>query len=78
MYQYKFIRIDINFWTGKPSIDYRQVIKEQAEQGWRLVQLFAPMKNGQMSHRYYEIILEKPLEDNLPPYDSYDYKDDIV
>ncbi len=77
MLQYKFIRIDINFWTGRPDLDYRQVIRDHAEQGWRFVQIFAPMKSGQMSHRYYEIILEKPVE-APPPSSSYDYEDDIV
>ncbi|MEM6378604.1 MAG: DUF4177 domain-containing protein, partial [Bacteroidota bacterium] len=39
MFEYKIVRIKINVWTSKPEEDYRDVIAEYAEAGWRFVQV---------------------------------------
>lgn len=61
MYEYKFIEIKLKsgFITRSPKTDYHEVIKKHAEEGWRLVQIFAPSISGYGSSSYYELIFEK-------------------
>lgn len=43
MYEYDFVRIELHGATKKePQGDYRNVVRERAKEGWRLVQVFAP------------------------------------
>jgi len=61
IYQYKFIKIDLRpgFNASHPKEDYRKIIEEQAKQGWRLVQVFAPPTESFGSSAYFEIIMER-------------------
>jgi len=48
------------FSPKKPTVDHQEIIKEHARDGWRLVQIFAPMVSvvsGGTSD--YEIIFER-------------------
>ncbi|WP_430352763.1 DUF4177 domain-containing protein [Viridibacillus arvi] len=44
MYEYKFIQIELKqkILKAEATEDYREIIREHAEKGWRLVQIFAP------------------------------------
>jgi hypothetical protein len=64
-YEYKFVRLG----EGRSSAflgpdnrarrDYRDVIEEQAREGWRLVQVFAPGVAAFGAAKYYELIFER-------------------
>ncbi len=43
-YEYNFISVELKggFFSGKPKGNYRDIINEQAQHGWRFVQAFAP------------------------------------
>jgi len=41
---------------------YQQVIQDHARDGWRLVQVFAPGMGAYGAAKYFEIILERELE----------------
>ncbi|WP_026828495.1 DUF4177 domain-containing protein [Exiguobacterium artemiae] len=60
MYEYQYIRIDFKRLSGAPKEDYRAVINQQAENGWRFVQLIAPdfVTSGVGVGTYYELIFE--------------------
>jgi hypothetical protein len=60
MFEYKFVRIQLSVWTGKPKEDYQSIIYEHGRKGYRLVQVFAPAISGYGKVRYYELIFEKP------------------
>ena len=63
-YEYKFVRLGAG-WTKvrrKARKSYQEVISEHAAHGWRLVQVFAPGVGRVGSSKYYEIILERPIE----------------
>lgn len=62
MYRYKFVKIKINRWKGQPEVDYRQIIEENASEGWGLVQIFAPPISGFGAADHFELILEKYIE----------------
>ena len=42
MYEYKFVRIEFSRLSSKPKLNYQDLIKENAQQGWRFVQMVAP------------------------------------
>ncbi|MFC1717097.1 DUF4177 domain-containing protein [Candidatus Poribacteria bacterium] len=60
-YEYKFVRLGEGMMGVKKSArqQYQQVINEHANEGWRLVQIFAPAIAGYGSAKYYEIIFER-------------------
>lgn len=62
-YEYKFIRINAGLFGGiTKKMTYKEVIERHAEEGWRLVQIFAPSSfvlSG--ASTFYEIILEREL-----------------
>ncbi len=62
MYEYNIVRIKINMWTSKPEQDYRDVIAEYAQAGWRFVQMIP--KNWYTSSEGYfiDVIFEKPID----------------
>lgn len=64
MYEYKFVKIEFKKLSGKPSEDYREVIENYANQGWRFIQIFSPdfATSGAAVGSYYELIFEKPIE----------------
>ncbi|MGE6556563.1 DUF4177 domain-containing protein [Exiguobacterium artemiae] len=61
MYEYQYIRIDFTRLSGARKEDYRAVINQQAENGWRFVQLIAPdfVTLGVGVGTYYELIFER-------------------
>lgn len=61
MYEYKFIKLDLKtgFLNMKPKADYHGIIEQHAAEGWRLVQIFAPMVSAHGNSSYYELIFEK-------------------
>lgn len=60
MFEYKFVKIDLNFWGNNPKEDYQDIIMNHAKEGWRFVQIFAPPTKGYGSAPYFEIIFERP------------------
>ena len=62
-YEYKFVPIKLSWgWTSKPTEDYRKVIRLHAQEGWRLVQIFAPPVRGYGRAITFELVLERPVE----------------
>jgi hypothetical protein len=66
MYEYKFYRIDLGgfFPEKRPVEDYREIIRDHAKNGWKLVQLFSPtvgVISGGTS-TYFELIFEKETQ----------------
>ncbi|RKL65247.1 hypothetical protein CR203_21470 [Salipaludibacillus neizhouensis] len=59
MYEYKFVKVDLSNWNGKPKEDYQNIIVNHAKDGWRFVQIFAPATKGYGSASYFEIIFER-------------------
>lgn len=62
-YEYKFVRLGEGWLsaTGEAKQGYQEEIRAHAEEGWRLVQVFAPGIGGYGAAKYYEIILERPV-----------------
>jgi hypothetical protein len=55
-FEYRFIRLDKNARAAK----YQAVVREQAAEGWRLVQIFAPGAGGIWGkENFCEVILER-------------------
>ncbi|ADU32279.1 DUF4177 domain-containing protein [Evansella cellulosilytica] len=61
MYEYKFVKIDLSSWNGKPKENYHDVIVNYAKDGWRFVQIFAPATTGYGHATYFELIFERSL-----------------
>ncbi len=65
-YEYRFIKVDLSgFATLKPKENYHGIIEEHAKDGWRLVQVFSPAVGTGGFSKYFEIILERPVENRL-------------
>ncbi|MBS4213751.1 MULTISPECIES: DUF4177 domain-containing protein [Neobacillus] len=62
MYEYKFERIELSKLSGKPKEDYHEIIQQNAKNGWRLVQIFAPGIAAYGSAAYYEAIFERKVD----------------
>ena len=62
-YEYKFVRLGEGLLCVRRSgrEQYQQVVAEHAQQGWRLVQIFAPGIGGYGASKYYELIFEREL-----------------
>jgi hypothetical protein len=60
--EYKFVRLKQGFFSDKPKGDYKEIIREHAREGWRLVQIFAPSTGNMGRASYFEIIFEKSEE----------------
>lgn len=57
-YKYEFVRLE-----GKQRQDYQQIVQQHAQDGWRLVQIFAPGAGGLWaSADYIELIFEQKVE----------------
>jgi len=56
-YEYKFVRLGEGFLAARET--YQDVVHQYAQEGWRLVQIFAPGIGGYGSAKYYETILER-------------------
>jgi len=63
-YEYKFVRLGEGILGARKEATqtYQDVIHEYAKEGWRLVQIFAPGIGGYGCAKYYEIVLERPLQ----------------
>ncbi|SET63540.1 protein of unknown function [Oceanobacillus limi] len=61
MYEYKFVKIELNSWNNKPKEDYQDIITRYAKEGWRFIQIFAPATKGYGSASHFEIIFERSL-----------------
>ena len=59
MKEYQFIRVEMRGFPLRPAEDYRDIIAEQAKQGWRLVQMITPMMRNGQGKGYWEIIMER-------------------
>jgi hypothetical protein len=62
-YEYKFVRIGEGWFGAKSNAvrEYQQIVHEHAQDGWRLVQVFAPGMGGYGAAKYFEIILERTV-----------------
>ncbi len=63
-YEYEFVRLGEG-WLGVRKAGkqrYQQVVHEHAQEGWRLVQIFAPGIGAYGAARYYELIFEREVE----------------
>jgi Domain of unknown function (DUF4177) len=64
-YEYKFVRLGEyrgSAWFGagdKARNAYEDVVHDQARDGWRLVQIFAPGVAAFGAAKYYELIFER-------------------
>jgi Domain of unknown function (DUF4177) len=63
-YEYKFVRLEQSrFWWTGPSREvlatYQDVVREQARDGWRLIQIFAPGVGPHGAADYFGLILER-------------------
>jgi hypothetical protein len=62
VYEYKFVKVGLDgLMTRKPREDYHRLVEQYAEQGWRLVQVFAPSISvgAGGAPDYFELIFEK-------------------
>lgn len=61
MYEYKFVKIELKagFARMKPLEDYHEVIEKYSQEGWRFIQLFAPLIIGNGCADFYELIFER-------------------
>jgi hypothetical protein len=60
-YEYKFVRLGEGMFGVKKSarMEYQDEIQKYAQEGWRLVQIFAPGTGVYGTAKYYELILER-------------------
>jgi len=66
-YEYKFVRLGEG-WLGvrkEGRTNYKDVVRAHAQDGWRLVQIFAPAIGGYGMSKYYEVVLERPVENGV-------------
>lgn len=61
MYEYKFVQVELKHGLLKSTSkeDYREIIQQNAEEGWRFVQIFAPGTGTVGSVDNFELIFEK-------------------
>ena len=62
-YEDKFVRLGESLLGAKRSagMEYQEQIRQQAQDGWRLVQVFAPGMGAYGAAKYYELILEREV-----------------
>ncbi len=60
-YEYKFVRVGEGFMSVRKQgqLTYKDEINKYAQDGWRLVQIFAPGIGVYGASKYYELILER-------------------
>ena len=72
-YEYKFVRIGESAGSAlfgvrdKDRNAYESIVHEQARDGWRLVQIFAPGVAAFGAAKYYELILERETPEIAAP-----------
>lgn len=64
MYEYKFVQVELKkgLMKNTPKEDYHEIIREEAKNGWRLVQIFAPSVVGYGTAENFELIFEKEIK----------------
>ena len=65
MYEYKFVRVDLEgVFTRKLKADHHRLVEEYAREGWRLVQIFSPAVSarGGGIPDYFELIFERKVK----------------
>jgi hypothetical protein len=71
MREYKFRKIELKsgLTKVKPKEDYREVIKEEAKDGWELIQIFAPPTVWSGSAPFFDLIFHREVkgEQKVPP-----------
>jgi hypothetical protein len=62
-FEYKFVRLGEGIISvrGEAKREYQAEIQKHAQDGWRLVQIFAPGIGGYGAAKYYELILERAV-----------------
>lgn len=62
-YEYKFVRLGEGWFSvdSDAKHEYQKEIQAHADQGWRLVQVFAPGIGLHGRATYYELILEREV-----------------
>lgn len=63
MYEYEFVTVKIGAITGKAKEDYKEIIKEFANKGWRLKQIVTPPSAAGGQSLYMDIIFEREKQD---------------
>lgn len=58
-YEYKFVDVDFSWWGQRIKENYHKIIESHGEQGWKLVQIFAPSTGAAGNVRYIEMIFER-------------------
>jgi hypothetical protein len=64
-YEYKFVRLGEGWLVAKADAThhYQEQIQQYAQEGWRLVQVFAPSTGVDGMAKYYELILEREFSE---------------
>jgi hypothetical protein len=64
-FEYKFLRIESGFFRSAKKMDaeYQKAVHEYARNGWRLVQIFAPSIGVYGASTFYELVLERPIDE---------------
>ena len=62
-YEYKFVRLGEGWLAARREgrEHYQQEIHRYAQEGWRLVQIFAPGIGAYGAAKYYELVLEREV-----------------
>jgi hypothetical protein len=62
-YEYKFVRLGEGWLSVRRGGReyYQEEIHRQAQEGWRLVQIFAPGIGAYGAAKYYELVLEREV-----------------
>ncbi len=62
-YEYQFVRLGEGWLGAKRSaeMEYQEQIRQHAQEGWRLVQIFAPGTGAYGAAKYYELVLEREV-----------------
>ncbi len=62
-YEYKFVRLGEGWLSVRRagSEHYQEMVHQYAQEGWRLVQIFAPGTGAYGAAKYYELVLEREV-----------------
>ena len=62
-FTYKIIRIPLKqgFWDQTPIKDYKKVIDEWAQRGWRFVQVVSPPIGFYGTSKFFDVVFEKQI-----------------
>ena len=64
-YEYRFVRLGEGWLAVRNAgtSSYQDAVHEYARDGWRLVQIFAPGTGAYGAAKYFELVLERPVDD---------------